>query len=103
MLFSDQLLKPRTDFFVRQKLTPVARRQAFFDFADKPLIVIDKARDGFLREGFGISGLHSGEPVQLGFHIGIEVNFHRLQSKDFRILSQRAKLNIAFSFCTNVW
>ena len=91
LLFSNQLFKPRADFFMGQKLTPVGGRQSLLDFAEEPLVVIDKARDGFLGKRFRIAALFGGEAVKLGLHVGAEMYFHRLQSKDSRALSQTGR------------
>lgn len=53
-------------------------RQAFVDFADEPLVVIDEALDGLPGQSFGVTALLSGQESESGLQFGMEVYFHAL-------------------------
>src|SRR6516225_6875731 len=61
---------------MRQHLATFDLCQPFFNLFDKPLVIVDKTLDRFLRQHFEIAATLGGELGKLGLQIGIEVNVH---------------------------
>lgn len=58
---------------MRQNLAAFDLCQPFFNVFDKPLVLVDKTLDRFLRQHFGIAVTRGGE---LRLQIEIDVNLH---------------------------
>ena len=64
------------DFVVLNELATVGCGQAFFNFADKPLVVVHQTLNGLPYQGSAIAALLCGFAIQLGFEFRWQVYFH---------------------------
>jgi len=53
--------------------------QAYCDFLDKPLVIINQTLDCFARECLRITTLLCGKLRKSGLQVGIEIDFHDLR------------------------
>ena len=74
-------------FVVFNEFTTVGCGDAFFDFAQKPVLITEHALDGFDDEGLAFPPLLGRSACQLFFEVAIEMNFHkvRLESRKFGV------------------
>ena len=70
------------------KFTPVSRIEAFANFVQEPVVVVDQSLYRLVDQRLGVTALLCGHARQLCLQIGIEVHFHACQSKPQRRLCQ---------------
>jgi len=61
---------------MREHFAALDLRQAPFDFADEPLVIIDQTFDRLTRQGFGIAAPLVSDARELGLQVRREVHFH---------------------------
>jgi hypothetical protein len=66
--------------FMVNQLAPVGGCQSLFDFAEKPLIIVNELFNCLPHQGLRISAPLRGKASQLGLQIRTNIHFHMTQA-----------------------
>src|SRR5712671_6604891 len=76
LFLGNQLFHARGNFLMFQHLTTFDLRQAFFDLADKPLVVTHQTLDCFMHKRFSVASLLQGNTVKFGLQLWRKIYLH---------------------------
>ena len=81
LFLGNQLFQTRGNFLMFQHLTTFNLRQAFFDLADKPLVVTHQTLDCFMHQRFSVASLLQGNTVKFGLQFWRKIYLHAVNVK----------------------